>query len=88
MVLGSLLLLACAHFPVNAPLDRCDPAYGYRVSATSGDTDDSQELLLIVNFGDDATSVDCQDTEVVLSSGAEANASSVPPRSAVILRGG
>lgn len=53
--LGFLLLLACAHFPVNAPLDRYDPAYGYRVSATSGDTDDSRELLLIVNFSGGGT---------------------------------
>jgi len=53
--LGSLLLLACAHFPANAPLDRYDPAYGYRVSATSGDTDDSRELLLIVNFSGGGT---------------------------------
>ena len=54
--LGSLLLLlACAHFPINAPLDRYDPAYGYRVSATSGDTDDSQQLLLIVNFSGGGT---------------------------------
>ena len=50
-----LLLLACAHFPINAPLDRSDPAYGYRVSATSGDTDDSRELLLIVNFSGGGT---------------------------------
>ena len=53
--LGSQLLLACAHFPINAPLERSDPAYGYRVSATSGDTDDSQQLLLIVNFSGGGT---------------------------------
>src|SRR5262245_27158595 len=54
-VLTSLLLLACAHFPINEPLGRTDPAYGYRVSATSGDTDDSQKLLLIVNFSGGGT---------------------------------
>ncbi len=53
--LGSLLVLACAHFPINAPLDRADPAHGYRVSATSGDIDDSQQLLLIANFSGGGT---------------------------------
>jgi NTE family protein len=53
--LGSLLMLACAHAEINAPLYRTDPAYGYRVSATSGDTDDSRELLLIVNFSGGGT---------------------------------
>jgi|SRR5262245_60652152 len=48
--LGSLLLLACAHFPINAPLDRTDPAHGYRVSATSKDLDDSRQLPRIANF--------------------------------------
>jgi NTE family protein len=48
--LAILPLLACAHFPINAPLERVDPTYGYRLGATSGDTDDSQKLLLIVNF--------------------------------------
>jgi NTE family protein len=53
--LASLLLLACAHFPINEPLGQTDPAHGYRVSATSGDTDDSQQLLLIVNFSGGGT---------------------------------
>jgi hypothetical protein len=50
-----LFVLAYAHFPINTPLDRNDPAYGYRVSATSGDNDDSQQLLLIVNFSGGGT---------------------------------
>ncbi len=49
------LVLACARFPANAPLEHFDPAYGYRVAATSGDTDDSQQLLLIVNFSGGGT---------------------------------
>lgn len=49
-VLACILVSACAHYPVNDPLERADPHYGYRVGATSGDTDDSQQLLLIVNF--------------------------------------
>ena len=53
--LSCLLALACAHAPANAPLERSDPAYGYRVAATSGDTDDSQQLLLIVNFSGGGT---------------------------------
>jgi len=48
-------LSACAHFPENAPLERTDPADGYRVSRTSGDVDDSQQLLLIVNFSGGGT---------------------------------
>src|SRR5215468_4013876 len=51
----SVSLFACAHYPLNAPLPRSDPDYGYRVSATSGDTDDSQQLLLIVNFSGGGT---------------------------------
>lgn len=48
-------LAACAHFPRNAPLARSSPAHGYRVSATSGDPDDSRELLLVVNFSGGGT---------------------------------
>jgi NTE family protein len=55
LLIALVLLLACAHFPVNAPIDHTDPKYGYRVSATSGDTDDSQQLLLIVNFSGGGT---------------------------------
>lgn len=47
--------LACAHFPLNQPLDRVDPARGYRISATSGDSDDSQQLLLLVTFSGGGT---------------------------------
>ena len=50
-----LCLAACAHFPLNQPLQRYDPDYGYRVSATSGDTDDSQQLLLVVTFSGGGT---------------------------------
>jgi len=52
-----LFLAACAHFPLNAPLDHYDPSYGYRVAATSGDTDDSRELLLVITF----SAADCAD---------------------------
>jgi NTE family protein len=54
-MLGSVLLFSCAHFPLNAPLEQFDPRYGYRVAATSGDIDDSQQLLLIVNFSGGGT---------------------------------
>jgi NTE family protein len=50
-----LALGACARFPLNAPLARSDPGHGYRVSATSGDEDDSRELLLVVNFSGGGT---------------------------------
>jgi NTE family protein len=43
-------LCACAHFPLNEPLARTDATYGYRISATSGDADDSRKLLLVVTF--------------------------------------
>ncbi len=43
-------LAGCASVAPNAPLRHYDPAYGYRVSATSGDADDSRELLLLLSF--------------------------------------
>jgi NTE family protein len=53
--LACVALLACAHFPPNEPLERADRDHGYRVAATSGDADDSQQLLLIVNFSGGGT---------------------------------
>ena len=53
---GSLLCLSgCAHYPPNAPLDRVDPASGYRVQATAGDADDSAELAIAVTFSGGGT---------------------------------
>ena len=50
-----IALAACADFPRNAPLERSEPGHGYRVAATSGDEDDSRELLLVVNFSGGGT---------------------------------
>ncbi len=49
---------------------------------------DSQERLLVANFGDDAWPLDGPGAELVLTSGAAAGVSGVPPRTAVILRRG
>ncbi len=55
---GAFLLAAsagCSHHTVNDPLERVDPDSGYRVQATSGDVDDSTELLLVVTFSGGGT---------------------------------
>ncbi len=48
-------LVACAHFPENTHLDRYAPDYGYRIAATTGDTDDSTDLMLAVTFSGGGT---------------------------------
>jgi NTE family protein len=52
---AAIQTLSCAHFPVNEPLEHCERDYGYRVGATSGDTDDSQQVLLMVTFSGGGT---------------------------------
>ncbi|MFZ5510198.1 MAG: patatin-like phospholipase family protein [Pseudomonadota bacterium] len=49
-----LLAAGCAHYPVNAPLDRYDPAYGYRIQNAT-DTDDSSGMLMVVTFSGGGT---------------------------------
>lgn len=54
-VLAVLLLLAgCAHYPPNMPLDRHDPAAGYRFTnlASAGEADD---MLVVVTFSGGGT---------------------------------
>jgi len=53
--LALVLLCACAHYPPNEPLASYSPTYGYRVSATAGDTDDSTQLLMSVTFSGGGT---------------------------------
>jgi len=49
------LATSCAHYSVNAKLDHYAPDYGYRVSNTSGDPDDSQTLLISMTFSGGGT---------------------------------
>lgn len=44
----------CAHYPVNAPLERFEPDYGYRFANLSS-ADDSDELLMILTFSGGGT---------------------------------
>jgi NTE family protein len=48
-------LAGCVHYPRNAPLERVDPASGYRIRATAGDADDSTELAFVMSFSGGGT---------------------------------
>jgi len=51
----SFALAGCAHYPVNAPLERVDAMSGYRIRATAGDADDSTELAFVLTFSGGGT---------------------------------
>ena len=50
-----LCVAGCAHYPQNQRLAQYSPTYGYRVSATVGDADDSTALLLSVTLSGGGT---------------------------------
>jgi len=50
-----LSLSACAHYRENLPLDRIEPADGYRVRASSNVGEDSTELALVLTFSGGGT---------------------------------
>jgi NTE family protein len=51
----SCAVAGCAHYPINAPLDRVDTAGGYRMRSTVGNTGDSDELGFAVTFSGGGT---------------------------------
>jgi NTE family protein len=58
LVLCCLNLAACAHYRENLPIERVDPAGGYRVRAsanTGEDAQDSEELALVLTFSGGGT---------------------------------
>ncbi len=55
LVAGLLLIAACGSFPVNPPLDRYDPAAGYRFDPISIDPDERDEMFVILAFSGGGT---------------------------------
>lgn len=49
-----LLLAGCAHYPPNMPLDRHDPAYGYRFTNLAS-PDEANDMLVVVTFSGGGT---------------------------------
>lgn len=49
------LCFGCTRYTVNQPLTQVDPNGGYRLQGSSGDADDSQELLLVLTFSGGGT---------------------------------
>lgn len=55
LILAIVLLLAgCAHYPPNKPLNRHDPAYGYRFTNLAS-PEDSDDILVVVTFSGGGT---------------------------------
>ncbi|HSN38893.1 MAG TPA: patatin-like phospholipase family protein [Burkholderiales bacterium] len=54
ILFAALLFAGCAHYPVNARLDRHDPGYGYRFANLSS-ADNSDSLLVVVTFSGGGT---------------------------------
>ncbi|MBU0593760.1 MAG: patatin-like phospholipase family protein [Gammaproteobacteria bacterium] len=55
LLLGVALLFAgCAHYPPNQPLDRHDPAYGYRFTNLAS-PENSDDMLVVVTFSGGGT---------------------------------
>lgn len=55
LCLALLLGSGCAQFPRNEPMHAIDMGSGYRVSQTTGDTDDSMELVIVLTFSGGGT---------------------------------
>lgn len=49
-----VLLAGCAHYPPNMPLDRHDPAYGYRFTNLAS-PDEADDMLVVVTFSGGGT---------------------------------